>query len=430
MDLHEFFRNEVKPALGCTEPVSVAFCAAVAGGHLPGGTAGMESMRLVMSANIYKNGRDVGIPGTGGLRGNELAAVLGAVAGDPDLGLLVLRDVTRADVDKALAFLDQGRQEVEIMKDVPGVHTEVTVAGPGGEVTAVVKGRHDQVWSVTVNGREVVGPAEADIDSSTGGPAYIEELLGMDFPGLWNAASDIDAELEAFMLQGVEVNMAVAALGLKQAVGMGVGKATMDMACGRDLACRVRGTAAAAADVRMSGADMAVMSSAGSGNHGLTAILPLAVVAESEGLSDRDLAEAVALSHLVTGYIKAHTGRLTPICGCSVAAGAGAASGLVRLLGGSVDQAERAASTLISSLMGMICDGAKGSCGLKVSTAAAEAWNAACLILDGSGITEAQGLVDTDLRTTTKALVEISSQAFSNVDKVIVDFMRARPRTR
>ncbi len=148
------------------------------------------------------------------------------------------------------------------------------------------------------------------------------------------------------------------------------------------------------------------------------------------GVSDRDLAEALALSHLVTGYIKAHTGRLTPICGCSVAAGAGAAAGLVRLLGGTPDQAERAASTLISSLMGMICDGAKGSCGLKVSTAAAEAWNAANLVLDGSGITGPQGVVDTSLRATSEALAEVSSRAFCLLDGVLVDLMRARPANR
>lgn len=430
MDLHRFFRNEVKPALGCTEPVSVAFCAAVAARHMPGGPEnGMDSMRLAMSVNIYKNGRDVGIPGTNGLKGNELAAVLGAMAGDPDLGLLVLQNVTRADVERARAFLDQGRLDVEVMKHVPGVHTEVTINGPGGRVTAVVKGRHDQVWSVTVNGEQVTGPAREDGNASSSGPDDMRQLMDMDFNQLWEAATSIDAELEAFMLQGVKVNMAVAAEGLRRPVGMGVGKAVMDTA-GDDLALRVRGTAAAAADVRMSGADMAVMSSAGSGNHGLTAIVPIAVAAEALGKSGRELAEAVALSHLVTGHIKAHTGRLTPICGCSIAAGAGAAAGLTRLMGGSPDQAERAACTLVSSLMGVICDGAKGSCSLKVATAAAEAWNAARLVLDHSGLTGAQGVVNTDLRATSRALAQISSRAFCLVDGVLVDLMRAQPKAR
>ncbi|MBG0777237.1 MAG: serine dehydratase subunit alpha family protein [Desulfovibrionaceae bacterium] len=425
MDLHEFFHNEVKPALGCTEPVSVAFCAAVAASHF---TGVMESMRLAMSVNIYKNGRDVGIPGTNGLRGNELAAVLGALAGDPSKGLLVLQNVAPADVKKAVAFLEGGHQEVEVLKDVAGVYSEVTLRGGGHETTAVVKGRHDQVWSVTVDGEEVVSPAAQDGASGAGGGDYTEELRAMTIQQLWDAASSIDEELAAFMLQGVEVNMHAADLGMCKHVGMGVGKATLEHVCGKDLACRVRGTAAAAADVRMSGADIPVMSSAGSGNHGLTAILPIAVVARAENKSDREMAEALALSHLVTGFIKAYTGRLTPICGCSVAAGAGAAAGLVRLLGGTPEQAERAASTLLSSLMGMLCDGAKGSCALKVSTASAEAWNAANLVLDGSGIQESQGVVGTDLKTSAMALAEVSAKAFGELDGVLVDLMQARDR--
>ncbi|WP_461208300.1 L-cysteine desulfidase family protein [Desulfocurvus sp. DL9XJH121] len=425
MDLHEFFHSEVKPALGCTEPVSVAFCAAVAASHL---TGELESMHLAMSVNIYKNGRDVGIPGTGGRRGNELAAALGAMAGDPALGLMVLKNVTPDDVDKALAFMADGRQTVEVMKEVPGVHTEVTLKSQDHNVTAVVKGRHDQVWSVVVDGAEVVAPPAATGGGDAGGPGYVEELKAMGMQELWDCASAIDDELVAFMYEGVKVNTGVAAEGLRHKVGLGVGKTTLDQSCGDDLTCRVRATASAAADVRMSGAEMAVMSSGGSGNHGLTAILPIAVVAEAEGKSGREVAEALALSHLVTGYIKAYTGRLTPICGCSVAAGAGAAAGLVRLMGGTPGEAERASSTLISSLMGMLCDGAKGSCGLKVSTAAAEAWNAAQLVLDGSGIQDAQGVVDTDLKTTVSSLAEISQKGFCGLDNVIVDLMQARPK--
>lgn len=421
MNLHEFFTNEVKPALGCTEPVSVAFCAAVAASHLQGE---LQCMHLAMSVNIYKNGSHVGIPGTGGRRGNELAAVLGALAGDADKGLLVLSDVADADVEKALAFLADGKQEVEILKSVPGVHTEVTLKG-GNEVKVIVKGRHDQIWSVVVDGEEVVSPPEEQ-GAAASGPDYIDELRAMSIEDLWSAAKSIDAEIEAFMLEGRNVNMGVAAVGLRDAVGMGVGKTSLAAACGEDLACRVRGTAAAAADVRMSGAEMPVMSSAGSGNHGLTAILPIAVMSDAEGKSDREQAEALALSHLVTGYIKAYTGRLTPICGCSVAAGAGAAAGLIKLQGGTPAQAERAASTLIASLMGQICDGAKNSCGLKVATAAAEAWRAARLVLDGSGIQDTQGVVDTDLNTTVSALAEISNRALGDVDGVIVDLMLAR----
>jgi len=423
MNLHEFFSNEVKPALGCTEPISVAFCAAVAASHLEGE---MQSMHLAMSVNIYKNGRDVGIPGTGGRRGNELAAVLGALAGRPEKTLLVLQDIVEADVAGALAFLAADKQTAEVLRDVPGVYTEVTVKNGEHEVTAVVKGRHDRVWSVVADGREIVSPPEDAAGADAGEPDYVDELRDMGIGELWGCASAIDDDLEDFMLEGVKVNMSVADEGLARSVGLGVGKATMEMACGEDLSCLVRATAAAAADVRMSGAELPVMSSGGSGNHGLTAILPIAVLARAEKKSDRELAEALALSHLVTGYIKAYTGRLTPICGCSVAAGAGAAAGLVRLMGGVSEQSERAACTLIASLLGQICDGAKEACGLKVATAAAEAWAAAHLVMEGSGLRTPQGAVDTDLKTTAKALAEISQKGFGDVDGVLVDLMQAR----
>ena len=425
MNLHTFIFNEVKPALGCTEPVSVALCAAVAAKQLD---APLESLDLKMSVNIFKNGRDVGVPGTGGLRGNEMAAALGALAGSPARGLLVLEGVSPDAVDKARDFIAEGRLTSEVLKDVTGVHTEVVARGGGHEVHAVVRGRHDQVWSVTRDGVTVVAPPEAAAAGQAPAPDYDRELMDMDFEAIWALAGSIDADIEAYMHEGVEMNMKVAAEGLKQAVGLGLGKATLDTSCGDDLVCRVRGTTAAAADVRMAGAELPVMSSAGSGNHGLTAIVPLAVVAEAEGSNPRELAESLALSHLVTGYIKAHTGRLTPICGCSVAAGAGAAAGLVRLMGGTARQAEIAVATIISSVMGMICDGAKGACGLKVSTAAAEAFNAAKLAMGGSGLTDSQGVVSTDIKTTAKAVTTLSCEAFAHVDGVLVDLMQAQKK--
>ena len=172
------------------------------------------------------------------------------------------------------------------------------------------------------------------------------------------------------------------------------------------------------------GAPYPVMSSAGSGNHGITAILPVSVAAEHRGSSPRQLAEALGLSHLVTGLIKAHTGRLTPICGCSVAAGAGAAAGIVRIMGGAAGQAEHASASLISSLMGMLCDGAKGSCGLKVSTAAGEAYTAAMLALENRGVQKTEGVVGPDLPTTARALAMLSKQGFAMADHIMVNLLR------
>ncbi|MGE4298765.1 MAG: serine dehydratase subunit alpha family protein [Desulfovibrionaceae bacterium] len=427
MDLHVFFRNEVKPALGCTEPVAVALATARAAcelGREP------ESIRLRLSMNIYKNGRDVGIPGTDGLRGNRVAAALGALAGDASKGLMVLEGVPAEAVARAKAMVDAGKVAVDVVDEAPGVYIEAELVAGADTVRATVADRHDNVLLVTKNGEELFRAEPSSSSAASGQPAYLEELKAMDMQGLWDLAGSLDAALEAFMLEGRDMNMAVAHMGMEGAWGLGVGQSIAAHGiAGGDLLTRVKGLTAAAADVRMSGAAMPVMSSAGSGNHGITAVVPVTAVAEDLGATPRQLAEALALSHLVTGYFKAYTGRLTPICGCSVAAGAGAAAGMTRIMGGTPAQAERAAASLIASLMGMLCDGAKGSCGLKVSAAAGEAYAAAAMAMDDCGVQQREGLVSTDLPTTAKALSSLCVHAFASMDRVMVDLLMQQPES-
>jgi L-cysteine desulfidase len=219
------------------------------------------------------------------------------------------------------------------------------------------------------------------------------------------------------------MNMALAEAGLSGDWGMRIGKTLLSGAPGGDLLWRAKAYSAAAADARMDGANLPAMSSAGSGNHGIVALIPPALAAADMGKSARELAEAVALSHLVTGYIKARTGRLTPICGCSVAAGAGAASALVRLSGGDRIKAEAAAANVLASLLGMICDGAKAGCALKVATAAGEAVTSAFLALHGAGVTGRDGVLGLDISANSRAVGEISKIGFGGVDHVLLGLM-------
>jgi L-cysteine desulfidase len=418
MNLHEFFKDEVKPALGCTEPGAVAFTAATAARHFEGE---IEHMELKVSVSIFKNGLDVGVPGAEGLRGNEAAAALGALAGDPDKGLMALEGTSQADGARAKALVDGGKLTMEVVENTPSVFVEVTLENATCRATATVAHRHDTVQKVVKDGDTVFAThALGGIEQ----PAYLDELAAMDFQTLWNLAGTIDKELEDFLLEGVVMNMALARMGLEKVFGLGVGRTIQEHGGMDDLLSKIKGTTGAAADVRMAGAPYPVMSSAGSGNHGITAILPVSVAAEHQSASPRQLAEALALSHLVTGLIKAHTGRLTPICGCSVAAGAGAAAGIVRIMDGSCGQAEHASASLISSLMGMLCDGAKGSCGLKVSTAAGEAYTAAMLALENRGVQKTEGVVGPDLPTTARALAMLSKQGFAMADHIMVKLLR------
>ncbi len=418
MDLRSFFEQEVKPALGCTEPGAVALAAATAARALP---HDVKSIRLRLSANIFKNGIAVGIPGTRGLRGNLLAAALGALCGDPEKGLLVLENVPEEAVGKARRMVEDGLVTQEVVPDVPSVFVEAFLSGEGHNASAVISGRHDRVVEVRADGEVARRLLEADTNLQ-GRPGYLEELANQDMEGLWSLSDSIDAETERFLLDGVRMNRGVADHGIESPWGLGVGFSLSKG--GDDLLYRIKALAAAAADVRMDGGPWPVMSSAGSGNHGITAILPVAAVAEAWGKKPRELAEALALSHLVTGLIKAYTGRLTPTCGCVIAAGAGAAAGIVRLGGGTPLQADRAVASLVSSLLGVLCDGAKGSCALKVSAGAGEAYLSARLALEGRGVTDRQGVIMPGLKETAHAVAEISRHGMAAVDAAVLRLLR------
>ncbi|MFZ5425481.1 MAG: serine dehydratase subunit alpha family protein [Thermodesulfobacteriota bacterium] len=419
MDLESFFRHEVKPALGCTEPGAVAYAASVAARLLDGPP---RHIHLRLSSNVFKNGASVGIPGTGGLKGNLLAAALGALGGDPEKGLQSLETLTCDVIAGARAMLEGGQVTQEIVPEVPSVYVEVEMLRQGGSVTAIVSHRHDNVVEVRRNGRTVQSSEEGE--SGSGVPAYLRDLSRLGFAQLWDLASEVDEPIREFMLRGARMNMAVAAEGVAKPWGLGVGYGLNRLFGAEGLGSRVKAWAAAGADVRMAGGDMAVMSSAGSGNHGLTAIIPLALAAREWGSPDGVLAESLALSHLVTGAIKAKTGRLTPVCGCTVAAGSGAAAGLTRLAGGTPGQAEGAAGYVMAALTGMICDGAKASCALKVATAASEAYSAAMLSMNAPAITGQEGIIGPDFSANTASVGELCSMGFAAVDSAILRIMR------
>jgi L-cysteine desulfidase len=414
MNLKEFFLNEVKPALGCTEPGAVALAAASAAKYM---NKEPDKIHLELSGNIYKNGANVGVPGTNGGTGNPLASMLGVLAGDPDKGLKALENITMDDVNKAQAFVDAGNVTQEVVVDVPNVYARVTLEADDEKTVAVLSGRHDTVVEVTHND-EVVFSGEEAVGSKKKSD-HTAGLKDQDMASLWKLASGISDEVADYMLEGSAMNMEIAGHGLEKPWGLGVGYYINEINSD-DLLYKIKAYAGAGADARMGGGPWPVMSSAGSGNHGITAILPPTLYARAHSKSDRELAEALALSHLVTRYIKVYTGLLTPICGCAVAAGAGAAAAITRLAGGTPKQAEVAIAGLMASLMGMTCDGGKGSCAFKVSTAAGEAYLFSLIALMGGGVDQTQGILKPDLVQVAKVLGEISDDGMSGMDETIL----------
>ncbi|MDM8516579.1 L-serine ammonia-lyase, iron-sulfur-dependent, subunit alpha [Desulfobacterales bacterium HSG16] len=422
LDLDTFFTNEVKPSVGCTETGAVAFAASTASLHIEGE---VNRIHLRLSANIYKNGMNVGVPGTSGIRGNLMAAALGAVAGNPSKGLQALSDIKAEDIEKAQSLLSQNKITQEVAFDVPNVYVEAELSSKNENVTAIISQRHDLLVEIRKNGR-IISENHEQETSFLKQPAYIRNLLEQDMKSLWDMAEKIDDKLADFLLAGVDMNRKTAEMGLESPWGLGIGYALKKNGNSDDLLWKTKMYAAAAADVRMGGGPLSIMSSAGSGNHGITAILPAAVVAEAWKKSDRKLAEAVALSHLLTGYIKAHTGLLSPICGCAMAAGMGAAVSIVKLGNGTCDQGRVAAASLLGSVMGMICDGAKGSCALKVSTASGEAFTSAVVALSDHGADNRQGILTLSLKDMADTIATLSKIGMSSVDSTILKILEER----
>lgn len=416
MDMKIFLAQEVKPAFGCTEPGAVALAAAIAAREHK---YTVEKIDVRMSVNVFKNGRSVGLPGLDGLRGNIVAAAIGALGGDPEKGLMTLQGVSADVVAKAEAMVREGKVSQSIAEGVPSMWVEATVSGEGHSAQCVLAHKHDRVEKIAVDGKTTFeAPAEA-----AGSPDKLyKEIRTFAMADLWNLAMNIDDQEVATLLEGAHMNMIVVEAGMAKNWGLGAGVASGDPGLG----ARVRQAAAAASEVRMSGGDFPIMSSAGSGNHGITAIIPLAVAAKEFNTDDKKLAQSLAISHLVCAYLKAHTGRLTPICGCAVAAGAGAAAGLVLMQGGTAEQAERAVGTFVAGLVGMLCDGAKETCCLKVGAAAAEAWSAASLVLRDGGLRVEQGLAAPAIKDTGKILEALSQGVFKQLDNHMASIMLER----
>lgn len=427
--IKEFLRTEVKPALGCTEPGAVALAVARAKEELGGP---VDAVTVTVSDSIYKNGVDVGIPGTEGLRGNNVAAALSIFCGRSSYGLEVLKDCREADIISAKAML--GKNAVRIIPDLErhGVYVEAIVTSGDNTASCRIEDSHTGISEVTLNGK-ITFSVEKTPSSAPNSPGkdLSAEIARMSFPELVSLVDTMDGEDMDYVISGVEMNMTIAEYGFdtSRSTGLDIGK-TLKKISGSafesdDLSLKIKAYAAAASDARMAGAPLAVMSSAGSGNHGVTAILPVAVCARHYGKSREATARAVAFSHLATSYIKSRTGRLTPTCGCTVAAGAGAAAGITYLLTNDPEKAAQAMLVVLGNLVGMVCDGAKYTCALKVGTGALEAYHAALLVMNGHSPAP-QGVVGTNLEQTVKNMVRISEKGMENLDKTIIDVINER----
>lgn len=426
--IKEILKLQVAPALGCTEPTAVALCAAAAASLLS--NKEFNSIEVSVDPNIYKNGMAVSIPGAKGGSGINLAATIGAIGGDPQLKLEVLEPVDDDVLKKARSFIKEKTVKINLLEDKKTIYIKVVLKNDREEAEVIIEKLHDSITTMKLNGKKITdNPLLVIVEKDKNHIEKMEEWLsGLSMEDLVLLVDNLDDADLKFIQEGVDSNMKLADYGLAHGPGLGIGltfeRLVKEGLLRKDMVLAARILTSAASDARMSGVKLPAMSSAGSGNHGLTAILPIWAVKDYIVCDDETQAlKAIALSHIITAYIKAFTGRLSAICGCSVAAGAGAAGGVTYLMGGTISHISSAVKNLISDLAGVICDGAKDSCSLKLSTAAGTAIQSALFSLHGINVKATDGIVALSSEQTMQNIGKLSTQGMIETDRTILQIM-------
>jgi L-cysteine desulfidase len=413
--------EEVVPAMGCTEPVAVALACAKAKELIRFNY--IESAEILVSPNIYKNGLSVGIPNTNEI-GLYIAAALGFVGGKSEKDLRVLEGINEIQVRLAKELLHSGKLLLDIKDTEDKIYVEVNLVTDNGKCSVIISGKHNKFVYIENLGEVILDLKKEDKSSNSGRNI----LYSLNIREIIEEIEKIPHDDIAFMLDGVVMNEIVAMVGLEDKMGMGVGyalkKSIKQGFLSEDLMTTSMMLTAAASDARMSGINLSVMSSNGSGNNGLTAILPIVAYKNIFNVDDEKLAKAVAISHIVNSYIKHYIGRLSALCACGVAAGTGSGVAISWLMGASYDQIDGVIKNTIANTSGMICDGAKEGCSLKLSTAASVAVSSAILAINNSIVPAKNGIVAETAEQTIMNLGVLSVEGMSITDTVILKTMK------
>lgn len=424
-NLIDILKAEVKPAVGCTEPVAVALACAKAKELL-----GEEVVKnkILVSPNVYKNAMCVGIPGTDRL-GLKIAVAMGLVGGKSEDGLTLLEGLTEEQVRESERYVDTTPISIEPLDTKEKVVIDVTLEGENNKSRVIIKTKHDNFVFIQQNDLvlldQVDGYAEKDEVQTEEKKENIMDNITIQ--EIVANIEDMDLEDIRFLLDGISMNMDMAKYGLENKIGIGVGRGIKESIeeglLGDGIMTKAMLLTAAASDARMGGAKLPVMSSNGSGNHGLTAILPIVAYAQKYPQSDEKMAKALAISHLITAYVKNFTGRLSAVCGCGVAASTGASAGISWLMDGNINHIYGAIENMIADLSGMICDGAKAGCALKLSSAASAAVQSAVIAKQGYSVPALNGIVGTRVEESIQNLGRVSDKGMQITDEIILNVM-------
>ncbi len=404
-------------AIGCTEPVAVAYAANIASDYI--NKDEISKIILKVSKNIYKNGKAVKIPNTGD-HGLDLAASLGAFTSKTDKAFLVFSNLTDNQIKKSREFVNENKVNLNYIDDVPDIYIEATIIANNDQVTSIISHSHSHISKIIKNDNVILdNPFIKNKNSEF-------SIKNMSFSDLEKIVRDMDINEIDFVLEGVDVNLKAAEEGLK-GYGMGLGKKLNELKENKILPdnfiSETRILTAAAADMRMGGGPLPIMTSGGSGNQGVGIILPVYMVAKHENLDDEILARGLFFAHIINRYVKEYAGKLCGICGCAIGAAIGSSAAIAFMLGGGQKEIAGACTNIFANLTGMLCDGAKESCSMKLSTSAEEAIIAAYLSINGV-VSEANvGVVGENIEQTIANIGKLAHQGFKSADKTILEII-------
>lgn len=432
-EIIELIRKEVKPALGCTEPIAVALAVAkameIAGEKCAPASADWRSeegysLRIEVSGNILKNGMGVGIPGTG-MVGLHIAAALGAVCGKSSYGLEVLNDLNESAIGRAKEMVETKAVTVGLAETTHKLYVKAYVDMAGGHCASVViQDNHDSIVETCFDGCILSSDEKSDAGETADQKTTLDYNLTVR--EILDFASTVAYEDIEFILESRTLNLALANEGMKGCYGLKVGYAINlegnREVFGGDFLSYAMSLTAAASDARMAGCTLAAMSNSGSGNQGITVTMPVIAYSLRYGTSDEQLARALVLSHLVAIHIKGYLGKLSALCGCVIAS-TGSACGLVYLRGGDYEQVCAAIKNMIGNITGMVCDGAKVGCAMKVASGVSSALQSAVLAREGICISSHDGIIEEDIEKTIRNLGRIGSVGMQHTDNMILDIM-------
>ena len=410
-------KREVIPAIGCTEPIAVALCVAKATetlGTMP------ESIDVLLSGNMLKNAMGVGIPGTG-MSGLPIAIALGAIVGKSEYQLEVLKDSTPEHVEKGKAYIAEKRINISLKENITEkLYIEVTVKAGDNTASAIIAGGHTHFVSITHNGEVLLSSKQKN------GAQMENKDIELSLRMVYEFADTVPIEEIEFINEARRLNENASKKSLEGNYGHELGK-TLSRPLGRGIMgdsmfSHILSATSSACDARMAGAMIPVMSNSGSGNQGIAATMPVVVFGEENHNTEDEITRALTLSHLTAIYIKQSLGRLSALCGCVVAS-TGSSCGITYLMGGTYEQVSYSVKNMIANLAGMVCDGAKPSCALKVTSGVSTAVLSAMLAIQNKHVTSVEGLVEDDVDRTIHNMTRIGAEGMNETDKMVLDIM-------